>query len=97
MSCSDEAGEGEHKFLIQEGRNIIYGLDSDFKRNSFGEISKLLTVCTSITKLYANCEICKTINTACFTHRITDKQEQCIIDSTSYIPVCRKCYVFLNS
>ena len=29
MSCSDEPGEGEHKFTIQEGRDIIYGLDSD--------------------------------------------------------------------
>ena len=29
ISCSDEPGEGEHKFLIQEGRDIIYGLDSD--------------------------------------------------------------------
>ena len=75
----------------------IYGLDGDFKRNLFGEISKLLPVCTSITKLYANCDICKTKNIACFTHRITNKQEQCIIDSSSYIPVCRKCYVFLNS
>lgn len=75
----------------------IYGLDGDYKRNDFGEISKLIPVCTSITKLYANCEICKTKNTACFTHRITSNTEQCIIDSTSYIPVCRKCYLFLNS
>ena len=75
----------------------IYGLDGDFKRKNFGEISKLLPVCTSITKLYANCDVCKTKNTACFTHRITNNQEQCIIDSSSYIPVCRKCYVFLNS
>lgn len=75
----------------------IYGLDGDFRRNDFGEISKLLPVCTSITKLYANCEICKTKNTACFTHRITNNQELCIIDSSSYIPLCRKCYVFMIS
>ena len=75
----------------------VYGLDSDFKRNDFGDISKLLPVCTTITKLYADCEICKTKNIACFTHRITNKQQQCIIDSSSYIPVCRKCYIFLNS
>ena len=29
ISCSDEPGEGEHKFIIQEGRDIIYGMDSD--------------------------------------------------------------------
>lgn len=75
----------------------IYGLDSDFKRKEFGDISKLLPVCTSITKLYANCDMCKTKNAACFTHRITNVQDQCVIDSKSYIPVCRKCYVFLNS
>jgi len=75
----------------------IYGLDGDFKRNEFGDISKLLPVCTSITKIYANCDNCKTKNTACFTHRITNKEEQCIIDSSSYIPVCRKCYISLNS
>ena len=75
----------------------IYGLDGDFERNDFGDIGKIYPVCTSITKLYANCEICKRQNNACFTHRITNKKEQRIIDSSSYIPVCRKCYLFLNS
>lgn len=75
----------------------VYGLDGDFKRNEFGDISKLLPVCTSITKIYADCQICKIKNIACFTHRITSNREQCIIDSSSYIPVCRKCYMFLKS
>lgn len=82
---------------VHEKDVYIYGLDSDFKRNEFGDISKLVPVCTSFTKLYANCEICKTKNSACFTHRITNVQDQCVIDSKSYIPVCRKCYMFLNS
>lgn len=73
----------------------IYGLDGDFKRNPFGDICHLLPLCTSVTKLYANCKKCNGI--ACFTHRITNRKEQCIIDSDSYIPVCRKCYLILNT
>jgi thymidine kinase len=74
----------------------IYALDSDFERKPFGDICNILPVCTSITKLYANCELCKKDNTACFTHRLNNNKKQCIIDSTSYIPLCRKCYLFLN-
>jgi len=75
----------------------IYGLDGDFKRNPFGDICRLLPLSTSITKLYANCKKCDGLGIACFTHRITNQNEQCIIDSDSYIPVCRKCYILLNT
>lgn len=74
----------------------IYALDSDFQRKPFGDICNLIPVCTTITKLYANCSNCKGFQNACFTHRITKDKQQCIIDSDSYIPVCRKCYIELN-
>ena len=86
--------------LVQEKHNkdvYIYGLDGDFKRNPFGDICRLLPLSTSITKLYANCKKCSGIGIACFTHRITNRKEQCIIDNDSYIPVCRKCYILLNA
>ena len=74
----------------------IYALDSDFQRKPFGDICNLMPVCTTITKLYANCSNCKGVQNACFTHRLTKDKQQCIIDSDSYIPVCRKCYIKLN-
>ena len=74
----------------------IYALDGDFERKPFGDICKLLPVCTSIKKIYANCGNCNSIGNACFTHRTNKSKEQLIIDSDSYIPVCRKCYILLD-
>lgn len=73
----------------------IYGLDSDYQRKPFGQIIDLIPICTSVTKLYANCHICKKDNQACFTHRLSTEKEQYLIGNNIYIPVCRKCY--LNS
>lgn len=74
----------------------IYGLDSDFMRRPFGDIIKLIPLATSYTKLYAICETCK--EQACFTHKKSGSNDQIEIGSTSiYTPVCRSCYLNLNS
>ena len=73
----------------------VYGLDSDYKRKPFGQMIELVPLCTTVTKLYANCHKCKKINSACFTFRCSNETEQYLIGSDNYIPLCRECY--LNS
>ena len=73
----------------------IYGLDSDYQRKPFGQMIDLIPLCTTITKLYANCHKCKKEKSACFTFRISSETQQYLIGSDNYVPLCRECY--LNS
>ena len=73
---------------------ILCGLDSDFKREKFGEILDLIPHADKITKLNGNCKNCK--NLSMFTHRISNETEQEVVGIHNYIPVCRKCYCDLN-
>ena len=77
---------------------IISGLNGDFKRNKFGQILDLIPYCDNISKLNPFCEICckkyNTITPALFSKRIIDSQDFIVIGGkSSYIPVCRKCYL----
>jgi len=67
---------------------LIYGLDGDFKQNSFGEILDLIPHCDTFTKLYAKCS-CG--SNASFSKRLTKNSEQYGPHDT-YVAVCRKCY-----
>ena len=69
---------------------IICGLDSDFKREKFGDIWDLIPYADIIQKLKGKCNFCN--NDSLFTHRLCNQQEQEIIGNNIYIPVCRKCY-----
>lgn len=69
----------------------ICGLDGDFKRKPFGNWLDIIPLCDKITKLTSRCGICK-INSALFSHRLSDEKEQIVIGSENYLPVCRKCY-----
>ena len=72
----------------------IYGLDSDWKRDKFGEIYELIQYADSITKLKGICKYCD--NESLFSHRICSGTEQIIINDDNenkYIPLCRKCYI----
>uniref|UniRef100_A0A6C0AXF0 thymidine kinase n=1 Tax=viral metagenome TaxID=1070528 RepID=A0A6C0AXF0_9ZZZZ len=73
---------------------ILCGLDSDFKREKFGEILDLIPHSNKITKLTGTCSKC--YNSSIYTHRISNEIEQEIIGNDKYIPVCRKCYNDLN-
>ena len=72
-------------------RVYICGLDGDFKRNPFGNWLDLIAHCDEVHKLTSICHTCRS-NRAIFSHRITEEQQQKVIGSDAYIPLCRKCY-----
>jgi thymidine kinase len=71
----------------------ICGLDGDFKRNIFGELLKLIPYCDCVEKLTSLCALCKDGTPGLFSHRITKEDEQIVVGSDNYIPLCRKCYM----
>lgn len=74
---------------------VLCGLDSDYKREKFGEICDLIPYADYIYKLNGQCHDC--INKSLFTHRITDEKMQEVIGVDNYVPLCRKCYTLKNS
>ena len=70
---------------------IICGLDSDFKREKFGDIWDLIPYADHIYKLNGKCHQC--MNKSLFTYRVTDETMQEIIGTNNYIPLCRLCYI----
>ena len=70
----------------------ICGLDGDFRREAFGNWLDLIPLCDVVTKLRSYCGCCRKCP-ALFTHRKTDAQEQELIGTDEYLPVCRKCYL----
>lgn len=74
---------------------ILCGLDSDFKREKFGELLDLIPHSHKITKLNGTCSKCS--EPSIYTHRITKETEQEVIGIDNYIPLCRTCYLSLNS
>ncbi|CCU56233.1 thymidine kinase [Mythimna separata entomopoxvirus 'L'] len=75
---------------------IIAGLSSDFNKNPFDSVIKLISVSENITKLYAICNIC--YENATFTMKKSNKNVLIEIGSTDlYTPLCRKCYNINNN
>jgi len=70
----------------------IYALDGDFKRNKFGCVLDLIPYCDKVKKLTSLCSICKNGTKAIFSHRLSEEEQQVVIGSDNYIPLCRKCY-----
>ena len=70
----------------------ISGLDGDFQRNRFGYLLDLIPRCDKVTKLHALCSHCKNGKPAIFSHRISLENEQIVIGSDNYVPLCRSCY-----
>ena len=81
------------KTLVETCQKEVYvcGLDSDFRREPFGDILRLITLCDSVEKLKARCVRCQ--NDAIFTHRVSNEVEQVVIGSDEYIPLCRECFL----
>lgn len=73
---------------------ILCGLDSDFRREKFGEILDLVPHADKFTKLYGLCSKCP--EPSLYTHRLTNEVKQEIIGSDNYTPLCRRCYNELN-
>ena len=74
---------------------IIASLDSDYKRDPFGNICSLVAKAESVTKLSSICISCK--GEACFTARVTPETDVKVIGGRNkYKPVCRSCYIGLQ-
>lgn len=83
------------KLIEQYNKHVIIcGLDSDFKREKFGDIWDLIPHANNIIKLKGKCNNCD--NYSLFTHRVSKKLEQQIIGN-DYISLCRQCYVKFNN
>ena len=86
------------KMLVDKEKKNVYvcGLDGDFKREKFGKLLELISICDNVTKLTSLCVHCKNGTKAIFTHRKSNESEQKVIGSSNYIPLCRNCYLEEN-
>ena len=81
------------KVAVEKYNKTVYicGLDGDFKRNKFGNWLDLIPHCDKVTKLHSYCSKCKR-KPAIFSHRLIGGEDQKLIGSSCYIPLCRGCY-----
>jgi len=79
-------------YLVETKNKCVYvcGLDGDFERKKFGNMLDLLPYSDNIIKLKAKCNKCN--EPAIFSHRLTGENEQVVIGSNNYVPLCRTCY-----
>lgn len=76
---------------------VVSGLDGDYIRGKFGEITDLIPDCDDLIKLKAYCSICKDGTDAIFTWKVIDNPanpKKVLIDigTDKYVPLCRKHY-----
>ena len=77
------------KLRISLGDTVyVYGLDGDFKQETFGRILELIPFADTYIKLYATCNVCN--RKASFSKRMSSNTSQYAPEDT-YIPVCRMC------
>ncbi len=77
---------------------IVGGLSGDFQRKPFKQISDLIPHADQCYKLNSLCNICKDGTEAPFSLRLTQSSDTVLIGGAeSYIPVCRKHFVELNT
>lgn len=69
---------------------VICGLDSDYKRERFGQIWDLIPHSNKLNKIYGKCHYCN--NKSLFTHRLSCETEQEVIGNDNYVPLCRECW-----
>jgi thymidine kinase len=87
------AVERDNKYVV------VCGLDTDFKRQPFGQMIEIIPLCDSIIKLKALCLICRDGTNALFSHRkIKSNIEEINIIGIGdlYEPLCRKHYLEKN-
>jgi thymidine kinase len=78
--------------LYNKKKVYLAGLDGDFKREKFGEILDLIPHCDKITKLTSLCGVCKDGTPGIFSLRLTEEDQQELVGTENYVPVCRNCY-----
>lgn len=78
----------------------VYGLDGDFRRQSFGQIMDLIPLCDEMVKKKANCMICNNGTEALFTWKLENNDDEALtVDigaDEKYVALCRKHYNRLN-
>ena len=79
---------------IHKKHVYICGLDGDFKRQQFGNWLNLIPYCDKVTKLTANCKLCKK-REAIFSYRLGKEESQTVIGN-DYMSLCRNCYLIEN-
>ena len=78
------------KIISDHRGSVMHMLRNDNQVfEKFGEILDLVPLSDSITKLHAFCTICKNGTPAHFTKRLCENEEQKLIGTSEYIPVCR--------
>lgn len=83
-----------HAVDINHKHVIVIGLDGDFQRQEFGEITSLIPIADNYTKLKAICHYCRDGTEAIFTKRITESECQTLVGTLDmYKPVCRYHYL----
>lgn len=76
---------------IHKKHVYICGLDGDFKRQQFGNWLNLIPYCDKVTKLTADCKLCKK-REAIFSYRLGKEESQTVIGN-DYMSLCRNCYL----
>lgn len=71
---------------------IICGLDYDYKREKFGDILDLTHYASTCNYLTGKCNTKDCPMPSTCSHRIVQNNEQILIGSCEYIPLCIKCY-----
>ncbi len=74
----------------------ICGLNSDFKRQKFGNWLDLEPLSDNAVMLHSFCSKCKR-RPGIFSHRLSQEAALEVIGADCYIPTCRKCYKKLAS
>lgn len=84
-------------YLVNQKKKKVFicGLNGDFKQRKFGSILDVIPLCDDLVKLEALCSHCKD-KPGIFTFRLTNEEEQRVIGSNNYKPVCRRCYNLLS-
>lgn len=87
-----------HEMLALDKKIVIFGLDLDFKGETFGAMGELLALADHVTKLTAVCAGCGK-DTYCITQRMIDGKPAhyndplIMVGTSQYVPHCRKCHV----
>jgi len=84
--------------LAANKKIIIFGLDLDFKGETFGAMGELCAQADEVIKLKAVCSLCKS-DTHCITQRLVDGQPAhyndpiIMVGDIGYEPRCRNCHI----
>ena len=76
---------------------ILCGLDLDYKREIFGELKLLEHYSNNVIYLTGKCNTLGCICPSIYTHRIVENNQQVLIGSQEYVPLCKKCYEKINN